>query len=555
MPLLAPARDVRGRWILCLFALPILLAMTVRAQDVPEGNDFRVNTYPGATQQRAVVAGDREGNFVVVWSSSLQDGSDSGIFGRRFDASGAGLGDEFAVNTYTTSSQNLSSVAMSDSGEFVVVWRNFVPGQLHDWILGQRYDATGMAVGAEFSAHGNPTFPRAFPDVAITENGRFVVVWHDDGGDGSQNSVKLRRFDTSGATIGGEILVNSYTTFDQNFPAIAMAPSGDFVVVWQSDYQDGSDTGIFGQRFDATGMAVGGELQINTVTTGSQFRPDVAMDAAGGFVVVWSTYGSAVDEFGGIVGQRFDVAGLPIGGEFQINSYTTDNQRDPRVAADDSGNFVVVWRSDGQDGDGEGVFAQRFDAAGVARGAEIAVNTGTAGEQRNPSVASIPYGDFVVSWSGPWAYNPSRPIARRFRTNKIGDLVFRDSNGDGIQSPGEQGVANVTVRLFDDQSTLLRTTETRSDGSFRFSVIPPGQNVFLRFEPSTDWDLTLADQGGDDTLDSDPDPLTGDTIQLSVAAGELQLQWDAGVVPLNTMFFDGFESGDVTAWSSAVGVP
>ena len=555
MYLPAPTRDVRGRWILSLFALPILLATAVHAQDVPEGNDFRVNTYPGATQQRAVVAGDREGNFVVAWTSSLQDGDSYGIFARRFDASGAGIGEEFAVNTYTTSSQNLPAVAMNDSGEFVIVWRSFVPGQLHDWILGQRYDASGMAVGAELSAHGNFTFSRAWPDVAMAENGSFVVVWNDDLGDGSQSSVKFRRFDTSGNTIGGETLVNSYTTFGQNFPAIAMAPSGDFVIVWQSDTQDGSNFGIFGQRFDAAGMPLGGEFQVNTYTTSTQSQADVAVDAAGNFVVAWQGSGTPDDPFAGIFGQRFDAAGMPLGGEFLVNTYTTGDQSEPQVAADDAGNFVVIWQSDTQDGDGEGVFAQRFDAAGVARGAEIAVNTGTAGEQRNPSVASTPYGDFVVSWSGPWAYNPSRPIARRFRTNKIGDLVFRDSNGDGIQSPGEQGVANVTVRLFDDQSTLLRTTETRSDGSFRFSVIPPGQNVFLHFEPSTDWDLTLADQGGDDTLDSDPDPLTGDTLQLSVAAGELQLQWDAGVVPLNTMFFDGFESGDVTAWSSAVGVP
>ena len=52
--------------------------------------------------------------------------------------------------------------------------------------------------------------------------------------------------------------------------------------------------------------------------------------------------------------------GDPLGSEFRVNTYTTNDQRIPSVAADSSGNFVVVWRSDTQDGDGFGVFGQRY---------------------------------------------------------------------------------------------------------------------------------------------------------------------------------------------------
>ena len=52
------------------------------------------------------------------------------------------------------------------------------------------------------------------------------------------------------------------------------------------------------------------------------------------------------------------------GDEFQVNSYTTDDQAFPSVAATGTNQFVVAWESDGQDGSGDGVFGQRFDFAG-----------------------------------------------------------------------------------------------------------------------------------------------------------------------------------------------
>jgi hypothetical protein len=83
------------------------------------------------------------------------------------------------------------------------------------------------------------------------------------------------------------------------------------------------------------------------------------MDAAGDFVVVWRSGGQ--DGNGdGIFGQRFTSNGAKLGGEFQVNTYTTGNQDGPAVAMDAAGNFVVVWRSEGQDGDGGGLFGQRF---------------------------------------------------------------------------------------------------------------------------------------------------------------------------------------------------
>jgi hypothetical protein len=131
-----------------------------------------------------------------------------------------------------------------------------------------------------------------------------------------------------------------------------------------SDGQDGDWYGIFGQRYDSSGNAAGSEFQINTYTTSSQYDPSVASLGDGGFVVTWMSDGQDGDG-DGIFGQRYDSSGNTAGSEFQINTYTTSGQWNPSTTSLNDGGFVVMWSSVGQDGSGRGVFGQRFDANGV----------------------------------------------------------------------------------------------------------------------------------------------------------------------------------------------
>ena len=70
---------------------------------------------------------------------------------------------------------------------------------------------------------------------------------------------------------------------------------------------------------------------------------------------------------------------------------------------DPNGNFIVAWDGNGtQSGnvDAQGVFFQRYNAAGITQGGETLVNTTTAGNQQNASVAMDANGNFVVAWDG-----------------------------------------------------------------------------------------------------------------------------------------------------------
>lgn len=91
--------------------------------------------------------------------------------------------------------------------------------------------------------------------VGLDEAGNFIVVWHSGfaSPDGDQRSVQGQAFDAAGVALGGEFQVNTYTTNQQSFPRVAMGGDGVFVV-WQSLGQDGSDYGIFGQRYSFSGV-------------------------------------------------------------------------------------------------------------------------------------------------------------------------------------------------------------------------------------------------------------------------------------------------------------
>jgi hypothetical protein len=139
------------------------------------------------------------------------------------------------------------------------------------------------------------------------------------------------------------------------------------------------------------------EYQVNTYTTGDQRAPSVAMDASGNFVIAWMSFGQDGDS-GGIYAQRYDSDGNSVGPEFKVNTYTTNDQGYPSVAMDADGNFVIAWHSRGQDGSGLGVYAQRYDSAGNPVGTEFRVNTVTTNDQYYPSVAMNLSGNFVIAW-------------------------------------------------------------------------------------------------------------------------------------------------------------
>ncbi len=359
------------------------------------GAEFQINSYTPNFQRNAVIATQPGGGFVVVWESSGQDGGGYGTFGQRFTTAGAKAGTEFQLSTYTLNNQEAPSIAAQPDGSVVAVWHSF--GQDNDGrgIFGQRFNNAGGKTGTEFQLNSFTVGAQAVPSVATRSDGAFVAAWQS-AQDGGSYGVFGRRFDSAGVQSGTEFQINSYTTITQGSPIAAALPDGAFVVTWGSFGQDGSSLGTFGQRFNSTGGSAGSEFQINSNTAGNQFGQKVAAQADSSFVVVWISGqdGSAY----GVFGQRFGSAGGRIGSEFQINSYTTFVQANPYVAAKSDGSFVVVWHSDQQDGSSFGIFGQHFSSTGARTGTEFRINSYVTNYQQGPAVAAGSDNGFVVAW-------------------------------------------------------------------------------------------------------------------------------------------------------------
>jgi hypothetical protein len=159
-------------WLLIglLFAVPV-------AAQFPVGSEFRVDTGgapPAATgTARARLMADD--SFIVTWVTQPAPG-DSDVMARRFDPLGVPIGAEFRVNSFTTGAQYSQSIGSDATGNFVVVWTSAGQIGAEQDVFGQRFTPSGSPLGGEFLVNTYTTYGQGYPSVAVRSNGEFVVI-------------------------------------------------------------------------------------------------------------------------------------------------------------------------------------------------------------------------------------------------------------------------------------------------------------------------------------------------------------------------------------------
>lgn len=183
-------------------------------------------------------------------------------------------------------------------------------------------------------------------------------AWVSDGDrDGDETGIYFKTTSPSSTVTR----VNSHTTGAQFNPDMASSSETDHaLIVWESDGQDGSGSGIYGRLVDSDGLFLSSEFQINSTTTNDQSEPAVAWNGSR-YLVVWSSeqvnYGKLVTNYG-IVGQFFDNEGAAIGSEFLISNDAAHDHTAPDVASDGT-DFIVVAHADSK------VVARKVGATGT----------------------------------------------------------------------------------------------------------------------------------------------------------------------------------------------
>lgn len=149
-------------------------------------------------------------------------------------------------------------------------------------------------------------------------------------------------------------------------------------------------------------------------------------------------------------------------------------------------------------------------------------------------------------------------------TSSLTGLVWNDLDNDGLEEAGEGPVPNAQVNLYDTNGTpadpsddiLVGTTYTDASGTYVFNDLEPGKYYVDFSAPAVDYTFAVQDVGADDFIDSDADPLTGESDKFDIAAEENKVGVDAGLVlPPDTLVMCEVVSPLGMDWSQVVNLP
>lgn len=326
------------------------------------------------------------------------------------------------------------------------------------------------------------------PDLAVHDDGSFVVVWTD-----YATTVRGQRLTSTGELDGPLFIVNSTAEGPKNFVDIAKQPDEGFVVVWENLGADGDEWGIVGRVFDGMGQPVTSDFVVNATTTGDQQFPSVGTDGQGNALIVWD---SGINAVPGLYGRWFDAGGTPLSDEFVVSADPDSSFfLGSNVAVADGGEAMVVWlqRESSSLVTVEGRF---YNGAGAPSDVMV-ISTFEGNRKLQPYVAvDDSTGEFFVAWES--------------RDQDAGGAgVFgRRIGADGVPLGDEIGLSDITLGNQSEPAVAF-------DGSGEMALV--WQNP-----------------------DSDGPGIFGNCLRK-----------DGCPITQIPIFGNGFESGDLSTWSSS----
>ena len=290
-------------------------------------------------------------------------------------------------------------------------------GQVNPVPSGDEYSIVGPLPGNQVNARA-----------AIDVRGGFLV-WADNAADQDGLGIRAVGLDSNFQAVQAPFRVNATALGDQEKPQVALYPGGGAVVVWQ-----GGPIGfqhVFARFLSSENTWMSGDVLLSKSTT-IQRNPGVAAlkekssqgDSA---VVVWSSYNQhATNSMFDIYARFVGSGGVSSASEFRINQFTDFNQRNPAVASLANGGFVVVWVSEDQSAtNAVDIYTRLFSASGAPLSLDLQVNS-TANLCANPTVVGTSDGGFIVAWS-------QKDLLNRNAGWDIVARKFSDSGAVGVE--------------------------------------------------------------------------------------------------------------------------
>jgi hypothetical protein len=287
-------------------------------------------------------------------------------------------------------------------------------------------DANFLTNGGEYSISGPLAGDQSFPQMAITAGGGYLV-WEDNSVDGSGQGISAAALDSDFHQVGNRFRVNQNRAGDQERPQVSLLNGGGAAMVWQSRPRT-SARHVFARFLSASNTWVTGDIMVNSSTKAFQINPVVATLNNGNVVIAYGSFNQqGAHSMQDVYAQIFSPTGQKIGSEFQVNQFTSFNQRTPAIAPLTGGGFILAWVSEQQRyANSIDIYGRLFDANGSALNSEFLVNPGNTNICANPSVAATSDGGFIAAWGeldGVVKKNGWDVFARTFSAAGVGGAV------------------------------------------------------------------------------------------------------------------------------------
>ncbi len=330
----------------------------------PSTNVYKTNGYLGfvhrninatstGDQINPVIATNNTGRSVFVWqdNSSSADGKRSDgtndahdIYARIMlpEACNYSGHSELVINEKTAGHQEEPDVAMDQNGNFVVVWTDDNDNNGSTQIYMRGFNADGTQRFATKTVNTVDTRNQYQPHIAMAPDGQFAVSWTDTASSKDTPQINVRGFNADGSQAFAQRAVTDAVAGTQVHSDIFMDKNHNIVVVWEDDGDANGSTQIKMRLINANGTSKTDAKTVNSVASGNQNSPSVSGRSDGAeFMVVWQNVASSQYS---IMGRTFNADGKQIDADFTLStSDTAQKVTDPQVCMNDSANAVAVW--------------------------------------------------------------------------------------------------------------------------------------------------------------------------------------------------------------------
>jgi hypothetical protein len=447
-------------------------------------------------------------------------------------------------------------------------------------------NAAGATLQSTTTANNPTTGAAGYYQFSNLAPGDYIVMFMTPAGynETSANTTTDGNDSDADPATGNAPLTNLVSgESDQTIDAGIYRPAtiGDYV--WRDTdgdgIQDPTESGINGITVvlkDASGATVATTTTANNPTTGSAGYYQFSVDPGTYAVMVMVPSGNTVSPSDAIGSTDVNDSDInPTTGtspNITVTSGSTNQTIDAGLYQTASlGNYV--WEDSDKDGVQDatelgvnGVTVLLKNAAGATLQSTTTTTNPTTGAAGYYQFSNLAPGDYVVMFMTPAGYNETSantttdgsdsdadpatgnaPLtnlvsgesdqtidAGIYRPATIGDYVWRDTDGDGIQDPTESGINGITVVLKDASGATVATTTTANNpttgaaGYYQFSV-DPGTYAVMVMVPAGSTVSPNDAVGSTDVNDSDINPTTGTSPNITVTSGSTNQTIDAGL--------------------------